>query len=126
MCIGQFTLIPILFLLVFHQIAAGFNEAQGGYWLTKYPALWDALFNTWMALSAPIALLDRLLLGMGITISTWRDAPRVLLQCAFCGVVWGLVTYVLYWVLGACIRSLKRIRRSAMERAHGGLTNPTA
>ena len=126
LCVAHFALISALFLLVFHQVSAGFAEPGRSYWLAEYPVTWDVAFHTWQALSAPTVFLDHFMAASNVAFHTWRDAPRVLLQCAFCGVVWGFVTFLLYWIIRSAVGGVQAIKALPIERRHGSLTNPAA
>jgi hypothetical protein len=57
---------------------------------------WSGTVHAWSALSTPTQWLDSIARATDTRLYRWQESTRILFQCGFCGLVWGLVTFLLY------------------------------
>jgi len=91
-----FAIVSCLLIVVLREVSAGAAKPPRPYMSATHPRLWENLFGAWRFLSAPTRVLDEAADLAGVKLKRWPETNRILVQCAFCGFVWGAATYVVY------------------------------
>lgn len=118
-CAIHFAIVSGLFLVVLNEVSGGVARTSHLYVAGTHPQLWDAVFESWRVMYLPAGVLDEATRLAGMDIYRWNETPRVLLQCAFCGLVWGLLTFCLYTIVRATVAGVRRLTRKSTPQQLG-------
>jgi hypothetical protein len=113
-CAIHFAIVSLLLLAVLNEVSGGYAKRPPASLSAIQPKVWDAVFSSWLYWSAPTHLLDQVTQLAGIRIYRWAETPRILLQCAFCGVIWGVLTWLVYWSCRQIYLGLRQLGETLM------------